>query len=464
MRQARHALGVCVLLADLGAAGGCAQPTVDAQAYEGARLLVGDGTVVETSAFVVEQGRITAVGRLGEVRAPAGARRVDLRGKTVMPALVNTHLHLGYEGYTSWSADRYTRQNILEHLSREAYYGVGAVLSAGTDPTAFALSLEREQAADGGGRARYLFAAGAAPPGGGPNDAFLRLIHASGEPTVHDLGDADGARLVARQLAAQGVRFVKIWVDDRNGAQPKLEPQVYRAFIHEAHAHGLKVLAHPQTAADARELLRAGIDGLLHLRLGSALDEESIRLMRERRVFVTPTLGLGEARQQRVFDDSFLQETVTPDVLARLRDAFDARPPPSPAAAAGRAGRDLAMQDAFARLIAADVPIVLGTDAGGLPDHFFGFADHVELEAFARLGMTPGQAIVAATGRSAEALGLTDAGTMAAGKRADFVVLDANPLDDIRNTRTIAAVYLAGLALDRDALRAAWSGAARRAP
>jgi imidazolonepropionase-like amidohydrolase len=104
-------------------------------------------------------------------------------------------------------------------------------------------------------------------------------------------------------------------------------------------------------------------------------------------------------------------------------------------------------------LLAADVDIVLGTDAGAVPDHFYGYTGHRELEIFVRLGMTPAQAIVAATSRPAARLGLDDMGTLAAGKRADFVVLDANPLESIRNTRSIAAVYLGGRAVDREALR-----------
>ena len=140
----------------------------------------------------------------------------------------------------------------------------------------------------------------------------------------------------------------------------------------------MKVLAHPQNAADSKALLKAGIDGLLHLRLGPDFDDEAIRMMKERNVLVTPVLGLGEMRGERVFDDPFLQETVTPDVLKRLSDAFAKRPAPSANAAAAAARRQQPMKEAFAKLIAADVQITLGADSGGLPDHFFGWADHRE--------------------------------------------------------------------------------------
>src|SRR5438046_4513803 len=103
--------------------------------YDGARVLVGDGAAIEKAAFIVDNGHITAVGRQDDVKAPTGARRVDLAGKTVMPAMVNIHVHIGYEGYTSWGAENYTPENVLDHLQREAFYGVAATQSVGSSPT-----------------------------------------------------------------------------------------------------------------------------------------------------------------------------------------------------------------------------------------------------------------------------------------------------------------------------------------
>ena len=110
----------------------------------------------------------------------------------------------------------------------------------------------------------------------------------------------------------------------------------------------------------------------------------------------------------------------------------------------------------FPRMIASGARIVLGTDTGIEPGHTFGSGDHLEIARWVQLGLTPAQAIVAATQRPAELMGLQDAGTLAAGKRAEFLVLDANPLEDIRNTRQISSVYLNGNKFDRDALLARW--------
>src|SRR6202163_4995119 len=132
--------------------------------YEGGRLIIGDGSApIESGAFVVQNGRIAAVGRKGAVTAPAGATRVDLTGKTVMPAMNNVHIHIGYEGYTSWSAQNHTRENVLDHLRREAFYGVGAAMTMGDQPDDFAIRFQQDQAA---GKfppaARVFFAAGMA--------------------------------------------------------------------------------------------------------------------------------------------------------------------------------------------------------------------------------------------------------------------------------------------------------------
>ena len=434
--------------------GGGADTTV----FEGARLILGDGRVIENGALLIEGGRIRQVGSLDQVSSPSDAAVVDLSGQTVIPALIDTHAHIGYEGYTGWGADHYTRDNVIEHLERYAYYGFGAVFSAGSDPDGLALALREDQELGRVGGARFLFAAGMGPPGQGPNNQFLGHVVTLADrldmSILWGVGSPDEGRDAVRQIAARDLDFVKIWVDDRGGTQEKLSPPVYRAVADEARSHGLKVLVHQQTAADMSELVEAGVAGFLHGRIGPDLDADLARRIHDAGGFVVPNLGLGELRRERVADDPLLQETVPPSVVDRLGRAFDERQPEGPPPRDPDGEREL--RAGFMRLVDADVAVVLGTDAGAVPDHFFGYTGHRELEIFVRLGMTPMQAIVAATSRPAEHLGLSDMGTLAAGKSADFVILGANPLDDIRNTRSIERVYLRGVEVARDALRRSW--------
>jgi imidazolonepropionase-like amidohydrolase len=442
---------------------------------------VGDGDVIENGAMLVEGGRIVAVAGTGALVTPEGTAVVDLTGKTVIPALIDAHAHIGYEGYRNWGADVYTRENVIEHLERYAYYGFGAVFSAGTDPDDFALEIERAQEAGEVGGARFVFAAGMAPPGEGPNNQFLQHTLAVAERTgmtiLRGAATPEEGRAAAREVAAKGIRFIKIWVDDRGGTQEKLGPEVYRAITQEARSLGLDVIVHQQSVQDMPGLLDAGVAGFLHGRLGPALDAPLAARVRQTNAFLVPNLGLGERNAERVADDPWLAEATPPEVVERLGAAYDARQQGAggpggrgqgaaaggggggPTAAGAAAARERGLRESFGHLLAAGVDVVLGTDAGAVPDHFFGYTGHKELEIFVRLGMTPGQALVAATSRPAARLGLDDLGTLAPGKSADFVVLDANPLDDIRNTRTISRVYLRGNEVDRAALRRRFTGA-----
>ena len=179
-------------------------------AYEGARLIVGDGSApIENGVLVVSGGRITAVGARGSVAVPAGATHVNLAGRTVMPALVNAHVHIGYEGYTSWAAENYTAVNVLDHLQREAYYGVAATQSVGSSPTDASIQFVQDQQA---GRfapaSRFFFIPGMAPPNGGP-DAILikgtKELHA-----VYEVSTGAEARAAVQGMAAKGIKHVKI--------------------------------------------------------------------------------------------------------------------------------------------------------------------------------------------------------------------------------------------------------------
>ena len=428
--------------------------------YEGARLITGDaGAPIENGAFLVQNGRISAIGPRADVKAPAGAARVDLTGKTVMPAMINAHVHIGYEGYTTWRAENYTAENVLDHLQREAFYGTAATQSVGTSPTEAALQFQRDQQAGKYPPAsRFFFMPGMAPPNGGP-DAVLRVV-TNKLRVINEVTTAAEARAAVQKMAAQKIPAVKMWVDDRRGTYPKLTEEAYLAILDEAHKHKMIVHAHATTLADQKAVVKAGADVVVHMVQGEKLDDEYLALLKEKKPYWATVIGLGDPTGV-CQPDPFFEVALPAKVIAEIRATTERRPlapscgPPSPNAPR----REEIMAYNFPRMIASGARIVLGTDTGIQPGHTFGSGEHVELARWVQLGLSPSDAIVAATKRPAELLGLKDMGTLAAGKRADFIVLDANPLDNILNTRKIASVYLDGAKFDREAMIARWKRA-----
>jgi imidazolonepropionase-like amidohydrolase len=374
-------------------------------AYEGARLIVGDGRVIETGTLVIDGAKIAQAGAAADVRAPAGAKRVSLAGKTVMPMLIDTHVHLSA-----------TREPLLRDLRARAYWGVSAVLSMGTDGYEV-LGVHNEVIP---GAARYLSAGrGITTPEPGRTTAPYWVTSA-----------AEGRKAVD-ELAAHKVDIVKIWVDTREGKYKKLTPEMYGAVIDEAHKKGLRVTAHLFDLEDAKGLVRAGVDALAHGVRDKDIDDEFVAMFKAHpKLVLTPNLP---DRGVKV-DLSWLRAGIAPEQFAKLEKANTDRPDAQ--AFYGIQARNLK------RLNAAGAFIVLGSD-GNRP-----WGPHEEMQDMVIAGMTPMQVIVAATRNSAEYLRL-DGGTLQAGKSADFIVLDANPLDDITNTRRISSVVLRGAPVDR---------------
>jgi imidazolonepropionase-like amidohydrolase len=337
---------------------------------------------------------------------PAGATRVNLAGKTVMPMLIDTHVHL--------SANR---DAVVRDLKRRAYYGVSAALSMGTD--GYEVLDVRNEAIPGA--ARYLSAGrGITMPEPGRTTAPYWVTN-----------EAEGRKAVG-ELAAHKVDVVKIWVDDRDGKYQKLTPAIYGAIIDEAHKRGLRVAAHIFSLEDAKGLMRAGIDAYAHGVRDKDIDEEFVAMYKQRpNLILTPNLPPRGVK----IDRSWLQAGLSAEEFAKLEAANTDRPEAQ--AFFGIQARNLA------KLNAAGVRIVMGTDGNSA------WRPHEEMADMVAAGMTPAQVIVAATRNSAEFLRLADAGTLQPGKSADFIVLDANPLDDITNTRRISQVILRGATVDR---------------
>ena len=379
-------------------------------AFEGARIIVGDGSqVIEKGTIVVNGTTIQAIG--ANVQVPAGAQRVNLAGKTVMPMILDTHIHAPA-----------TREQMIRDLRRRAYWGVGAAMSMGTDTTDVVFKV-RDETRNMAGTARLL-TAGRGVTG----------IEKGREPAAYWVGTVAEARKVVQENAAKRPDIIKIWVDDRDNTVPKLTPELYGAIIDEAHKAKIRVTAHIFDLEDGKGLLKANVDAFAHSVRDRDVDQEFLNMMKQRpNVTVNPNLP----SPGKMWDTAWLQGKIPADEYAAVQKANVNDP--KQAEAFGIQARNLKkLSDQGAR-------IVLGTD-GNIP-----WAPHQEMEAMAMAGMTPMQVIVAATGRAAEFLRFTDTGTLQTGKNADLLVLDANPLDGITNTRRINAVYYRGQMVNRSA-------------
>ena len=242
--------------------------------FENAHVIVGDGTELHQASVLVQGESILAVGE--DLPLDIQPQRIiDLAGKTLMPALIDAHAHVGYQARNGWGADYYGEENLINNLRQYAFYGFSVVFSAGSDPDDFALRFQQEQArGEHAAMAQFMFAAGMAPPGEGPNNQFLQhttqLEQDLGMTILRGLSGEVQARLAVREVAEKGFRFIKLWVDDRGGSQTKLSKELYRAVMAQAQELGLKVFIHQQAAGDMSDLLEAGADGFLHGRLGDA--------------------------------------------------------------------------------------------------------------------------------------------------------------------------------------------------
>jgi imidazolonepropionase-like amidohydrolase len=441
--------GLLAFVVALAAQPAAAQITL----LEGARIIPGDGSAaIENGALLVEGGAIARIGRKGEIAPPAGAARIALDGKTVMPAIVSAHVHPGFQKGLSYSAENFTRETILDDLNRALYFGVSTVMSQGIEKGDVMYEIRADQAAGRLGGARLMLAGrGIGAPNAGPGAAAYAGI-------AYEITTQDQARSAVSELAARKVDAIKIWVDDRGGRAPSLPIALSRTVIDEGHRLGFKVSAHVFYHKDAVELAAAGVDNFAHLVRDVEMSDDLIATMMTKGIYVMPNIGAPErgihtavpAWFEEPYLGQLLRDTVPADVIARIRTSFTNRD----GATAARNRQNYAiLQKSVAKLAAAGARIILGSDTG-LEDHPFGFAEQKELQMMAEAGMTPAQVIVAATGRSAEFLGLKDRGVIAPGRRADLLVLDANPLDDIRNMRRISAMYLAGKEVDRAALKA----------
>jgi imidazolonepropionase-like amidohydrolase len=445
---------LCGAFALAVASAAAAQPRVDLALIDG-KVITVDGRDTVAEAIAIGDGSILAVGTSAEIRAVAGAgaRVIDLAGKTVMPTLVSTHVHPGFQRGVTYAATNYTRESVINDLNRALYFGISVVQSQGIERGDVLYRIRADQEAGLLGGAKLLVAGrGIGAPNAGPGAAAYAGI-------AYEITTEAEARRAVEELAASEVDVVKIWVDDRNGRAPRLSPALSGAVIDAAHQRGLRVNAHVFYHADAEELVAAGIDGLVHMVRDVEMSDALIAEIVRRKTYVNANLS-SPRRATQVGAPAWLTsadplhelltETAAPDVIAKMEAAFRQR---SPQAAADARERYAILERSLAKLGAAGARVMLGADTG-VEDHLFGLAEHLELQAMVDAGMTPAQVLLAATSRAAEYLHLDDRGSLVPGKRADLLVLDASPLDDIVNTRRISRTFVNGVEIDRAALRA----------
>ena len=400
-----------------------------AHALVGARVLgIGGSPAVADATILIRAGRIEAVGPSRDVRVPQGARTTRLSGKFVLPGLISAHAHVS--DVDGLRPRAYTTANTLRQLGVFARYGVTTVWSLGGE-AAPAFQARDAQAVPGLDRAR---------------------IHLSGEIVIAKTPEE--ARQTVARVAATKPDVIKIRVDDNLGTTAKMTPDVYRAVIDEAHARGLRVAAHIFYLDDAKDLLRAGVDVIAHSVRDRDVDEEFLALMKSRQAAYVPTLTRELSTfvyesTPAFFSDPFFLKEADAAVVAQLKEpARQAGFRDSRSAQRYKAALEIAKRN-LKRISDAGLLIAMGTDAGPFPERFQGFFEHVEMTMMVEAGLTPAQVLRAATVDAARAMRVEGVGTIATGAWADLLVLNQDPLPDIRNTRQIASVWIAGNVVER---------------
>jgi imidazolonepropionase-like amidohydrolase len=381
--------------------------------YSHATLIDGTGRpAIGDAALVVSEGRILALGPAAKVKTPAGAQVVDLSGQTIIPGIINLHSHIG--------------ENTAGRIRTFALYGITSTAGLGGDGEEVLKIRAAQRQGDIHGARVYT---------------VQRRFEFDQDPVA--------ARAMVGTLAAQGVDMVKIVVDDRRGTAHKMPREVSLAVIDEAHKRHLKVFAHIHDYEDAKFLVDHDIDMLAHEVRDRDVDDALMSEMKQKHVVITATLS--RELSTFVFADSpawlkepFFVNGTTPERL-RKAEELKVSQAKDPEIALNRKDFEMASRN-LKKMVEAGDRIGFGSDDGNGPPRYEGFFDHLEMELMVKsAGMTPMQVIQAFSKTNSEALGVEkDFGTLAKGKVADFVVLAKNPLDDIANTRTVSAVYIAG--------------------
>ena len=392
-------------------------------AFVGARII--DGTVaapLEDAVLIVRDGRIQAVGPRADVSIPAQATRIDVSGKTLMPGLINAHGHVG--DVIGLEGGHYTTDNLLRQLSLYARYGITTVNSLGNDAQQ-GFELRDSQ---------YRI------------DLRRARLYVAGSVVV---GDSEAAiRDEVNRNADLGANYIKVRIDDNLGRTTKMPAHLFQALVDQAHIRRLPVAVHLFYLDDAKFVLENGADLIAHSVRDLAVDPEFMDLIKQQDVCYIPTLTREVSTfiyesTPAFFSDPFFLKEVDEDIITALQSPErQARLRSSSSAQQYKIALEVAMEN-IDLLTSNGVKIAMGTDSGPA-GRFQGYFEHMELELMVAAGMSPLQAIRSATGVAADCMNASDIGTLEPGKWADIVVLDANPAEDILNTRAIDSVWIAG--------------------
>jgi imidazolonepropionase-like amidohydrolase len=403
-----------------------------------------DGTgrpALRHSSLLLSRNTISAI---GISKAPPGSRIIDLKGKTIIPGIINAHGHLGLLKGTSVASENYTRENILRQLKKYQSFGVLGVLCLGTDFDLIFSLRDSSLAGQLEGADLYSAGYGFGVLGGGPGFNFSKS-------RVYRPVSPEEAIGQVRELAARKPDFMKIWVDDFYGQYPTMKPEIYKAIISEAHRFGIRVAAHVFHLEDARHLVEAGVDVLAHSIRDHEIDEDLLDKMKRNGVIYIPTLSLDEyqfiyTKNPAWIKDPFFKASLEPGVLEMISSqSYLDKLRTNPSFPKMESFFKMALLN-LRKIYRRGIKVALGTDSGATPVRAQGFSEHLEMELMTEAGLTPLETIRCATLNGATLLHI-DAhyGTIEKGKKANFMILSKDPSQDIKNTRSIYAVWKEGM-------------------
>lgn len=427
-----------------------AQGVANSFVLQDVQIIDGTGNPpVAHQTIVIQNGKISRIVPARGAAAVAGAPVIHLSGKTVMPGLINGHGHVGLVDGASGGGSHYTGLNIMRQLVQYENYGVTTMISLGMNKDlGYQLRSEQEKGNEPG--ATLLTAGrGIGIPNGVPGFKV-------GKDQLYRPANPEEARAAVREMATHSPNLIKIWVDDDRGKSPKPNPAVDAAVIDEAHRLNLRVAAHVYALADAKRLLKDGVDILAHSVRDTELDADTVSLIKNNKTYYIPTLQLEDsfycfADQPALLQSPFLHGWIDPKLEAELGSAgYREKTQKDPSTAAHRKALQIAEAN-VKKLKTATAAVAFGTDSGAFPNRIPGWAEHRELELMVDSGMTPLEAIHSATQVNAEMLKIAEkTGTIQVGKQADLIVLDVDPSTDISNTQKINAIFHNGRRVDRE--------------